>query len=98
MTVMRRSDKLKFMSPIADRTRPREGTMPPDPSEIARFAKLVKLMRQAQHRYFDGDRSPASISQAKDLERRVDRAVTWILGHRQPGLTFGQDKQGGNER
>lgn len=57
-----------------------------DHNELVRLAKLVKLMRAAQRQYFAGDRSDAVIAQAKDYERRVDRAVKWVLDHRQGEL------------
>jgi hypothetical protein len=63
--------------------------MDPDTTELVRFAKLVSLMRSVQRAYFDGDRSPACIGQARDLERRVDKATRWILDHRQPKLPLG---------
>lgn len=50
---------------------------------IERFAKLVKLMRAAQSRYFEGDRRNATINMSIDLERRVDRGVRWVSDHRE---------------
>lgn len=55
-----------------------------DPSELVRLAKLVKLMRDGQRKYFNGDRSPATLAAVKDYERRVDKAVKWVILHRQP--------------
>lgn len=55
--------------------------VPADP-ELVRLAKLVKLMRAAQKEFFAGDKSPAKVKLAKDLERRVDRAVSWVLANR----------------
>jgi len=54
-----------------------------DPSELVRLARLVKLMRDGQRKYFAGDRSPATLAAVKDYERRVDKAVKWIMIHRQ---------------
>jgi hypothetical protein len=63
-------------------------TPPVEPNELVRLAKLVKLMRTAQKRFFDGDRSRAALSQARDLERRVDKAVVWVIEHRQGQRKF----------
>lgn len=53
---------------------------PPPESDIVRLAKLVKLCRDAQNRVLrGGDRSPSAVGAARDLERRVDIAVTWVL-------------------
>lgn len=59
-----------------------------DPSELVRLAKLVKAMRSVQKRYYAGDHSTATLTTAKDLERRVDKAVDWVLDHRQPRQTM----------
>jgi hypothetical protein len=59
-------------------------TEPPSETEVVRLAKLVKLMRDSQRRYFGGDRSAEAIAHAKDLERRVDKAIAWVLAHRGP--------------
>lgn len=53
-------------------------------SEVYRLAKLVGLMRASQRRYSDGDRSPESLRHARDLERRVDAALAWVLERRSP--------------
>jgi hypothetical protein len=58
----------------------------PDPSELHRFARLVQLLRSLQCRYAAGDRSDALRAQLADATRRVDRAISWILAHRQPML------------
>jgi len=39
------------------------------------FVDLVKRMRQAQTDYFKGGRSSESLNTARDLERKVDRAI-----------------------
>lgn len=48
------------------------------------LAQLVRDMRQAQCTYFR-DRSPQALSRSKELERRVDRAVSEVLD-KQPKL------------
>ena len=63
-------------------------------SELADFAALVKSMRDAQRRFFKGDRSPAAIRDAMDLERRVDESIRVIGGERQ-GALFGRDERNG---
>ncbi|MFO0961264.1 MAG: hypothetical protein U0800_28115 [Isosphaeraceae bacterium] len=51
-----------------------------DPAEVlTRFAKLVKLLRANQREFFKGDKSSTRVNQCKDLERRVDKAVDWVL-------------------
>ena len=55
-------------------------------NELVRFAKLFKLMRSLQRAYFDGDRSATTLAQARDTERRVDKAIAWIVSHRQGSL------------
>ena len=54
--------------------------------DIVRLARLVREMRQAQARYFGGDRSRQAIGAAKDLEKRVDKAVGWVLDQHQAEL------------
>lgn len=46
--------------------------------KIDDLAKLVREMREAQRSYFT-ERSPQWLSKAKELERRVDRAVADVL-------------------
>jgi hypothetical protein len=60
-------------------------------SDLVRFAKLVKLMRAMQKRYFDGERTATVVSQARDLERRVDKAVAWVIKRHEPRLFPGDD-------
>lgn len=48
------------------------------------LAELVRQMREAQRLYFR-ERSPQALSVAKELERRVDRAVDEVLNE-QPKL------------
>jgi hypothetical protein len=55
-------------------------------NELLRLAKLVTMMRAAQRKWFDGDHSKAVLVQCRDLERRVDRAVKWVIEHRQGDL------------
>jgi hypothetical protein len=55
-------------------------------NELLRLAKLVKVMRAAHQKWADGDHSRAVLTQCRDLERRVDRAVQWVLEHRQGEL------------
>lgn len=62
-------------------TDPGRGDDPRD--ELLRFARLVKLMRALQGRYFDGERSATLLRQCRDAERRVDKAVRWIEDNRQ---------------
>ena len=57
---------------------------------LVRFAKLAKVMREVQKHYFDGDRSIETIRQAKDLERRVDKAIAWVLTHAAGNPTQGK--------
>ena len=59
---------------------------PPEETEVVRLAKLVKVMRDLQKRYFDGEKNSTVLKQSKDYERRVDKAVRWVLAHRQPEL------------
>jgi hypothetical protein len=66
--------------------------------EIVRLAKLVRLMRSAQTRYFRGDKSRASMSAALDLEKRVDTAVAWVIGNRQRDLFPGGPSRPGAYR
>ena len=58
---------------------------PPEETEVVRLAKLVALMRGAQKSFFES-RNATVLKQSKDLERRVDKAVAWVLTHRQPEL------------
>jgi hypothetical protein len=62
-------------------------------NELLRFAKLVKLMRSMQKRYFDGDRSRECLIQARDCEARVDKAVWWILSNRQGTLPLDSQRR-----
>ena len=51
------------------------------------FARLVKGMRDAQNRFFKGDRSAEAVRYARDFERRVDKALDEILRpDREPSL------------
>jgi len=59
-----------------------------DEPEIIRFARLVRSMRAAQIQFFKGDKSPALLNTAKDLELRVDKALRWIDQHRSQGDLF----------
>ena len=45
--------------------------------KLKELAELVKQMRQAQRQYFK-ERSPQWLSQARELERRVDKAIADI--------------------
>ena len=62
---------------------------PPEETEVVRLAKLVALMRGAQKSFFES-RNATVLKQSKDLERRVDKAVKWVLAHRQ-GELFAPD-------
>jgi hypothetical protein len=54
------------------------------------FVDLVKRMRQAQSDYFKGGRSAESLNTARDLERKVDRAIKDIeAGPPKPDLFSG---------
>lgn len=57
----------------------------PDKTEpdIVRLARLVRSMRDAQSRYFR-DRSTANMRASVDLEKRVDKAVGYVLRKDQP--------------
>lgn len=57
------------------------GKIPMEPMDD--FATLVKQMRRAQKRYFR-ERSPQTLNESKDLERRVDRALEAMVAT--PGL------------
>ena len=46
------------------------------------LARLVKSMREVQKRFFAGERSSELIRQAKDWERRTDKAVAEVLDDR----------------
>ena len=50
--------------------------------EVYRLAMLVARMRAKQVEYFK-TRSSAVLGEAKDLEKQVDRAVEWVLLHRE---------------
>jgi hypothetical protein len=50
------------------------------------YAKLVRDMRKAQSRWFRGDKSTEALNQARDYERRVDRATAEILAPPQSTL------------
>ena len=56
------------------------GPSVPDP-DIIRFAKLAKLMRDGQKKFFAGTKTAAHIAYCKDLETRLDRAIAWVLKH-----------------
>jgi hypothetical protein len=58
----------------------------PEDTELVRLAKLVKLMRDAQRHYFAGDKSAVTLAMARQFEQRVDKAVKWVLEHRQGRL------------
>lgn len=45
---------------------------------LEEFAELVRQMREAQKRFFKGDRSAHLVGRAKALERQVDDAVETI--------------------
>lgn len=64
---------------------------------IHELARLVKAMRAAQSRYFRGS-SRQNLLEAKDAERRVDRALESILANSFP-LLEGADgaSSGGDE-
>lgn len=60
----------------------------PEPgSDFHRFARLVLLMRAAQRDYFR-TRSGTALDQSKDLERRVDIALGWLLDRERPSSLF----------
>ena len=68
---------------------------PAEETEVVRLAKLVKLMRDTQKRFFAGDKGRTTVMLAKDYEHRVDKAVAWILKHRQEqGELFPANGQG----
>jgi hypothetical protein len=66
---------------MMSRILPSSASAPKD-TELLRLAKLVKLMRGVQTSHDRGDRSATTRNQKLDLERRVDKAVTWVLAHR----------------
>jgi hypothetical protein len=53
---------------------------------VQELALLVKNCRDAQKRFFKGDRSADAVRISKDWERRVDDAVDSILKPPTPGL------------
>jgi hypothetical protein len=62
---------------------------------IIPFARLVKEMRALQREFFTtkaADRPPDLVFRAKELEKRVDRAVAEVLGAAQPTL-FGEEEE-----
>ena len=62
--------------------------------KIDELARLVRQMRDAQRTYFR-ERSPQSLSFAKELERRIDRAVSDVLDKQ--AKLFGVDSETGAE-
>ena len=46
--------------------------------KLRELAELVRQMRDAQRQYFS-ERSPQVLSKAKELERRVDSEVKYIM-------------------
>ena len=46
--------------------------------KVDELAELVRQMRDAQKKYFK-EREPLALSMARELERRVDKAVTDTL-------------------
>jgi hypothetical protein len=48
------------------------------------FLDLVAKMRSAQQRYFRGDKSGATLSLSKSLERQVDKAIDDMLNPQLP--------------
>ena len=59
--------------------------------DVVELAKLGKQMREAQNRFFRGDRDATAVRIAKDWERRFDRAVEEVLGAGQPSLFLEED-------
>lgn len=58
--------------------------------KVHELAELVRQMRDAQKSYFR-ERSPQWLSQSKELERRVDRAVSDVLDRQ--GTLFDRSRQ-----
>jgi hypothetical protein len=50
----------------------------PTPEQIEHFAALVREMRRLQKKWFGGDRSTATLHEAKKAERAVDKALEEI--------------------
>lgn len=55
---------------------------------VEELAKLVVQMRKAQTRYFN-TRDRTHLNESKDLERRVDAALAFVL-HPQTPTLFGE--------
>jgi hypothetical protein len=47
--------------------------------DIEEYARLVARMRAKQKEFFGGRKTAQTVGEAKDLERRVDRATAEIL-------------------
>lgn len=58
------------------------------------FRELVKRMRTVQKAWFKGDRSSETLSEAKRLERAVDKAIQ--EGDQEPDL-FSRSESAGSE-
>lgn len=56
---------------------------------VIELARLVVQMRAVQKRFFAGDRSSATIAEAKAKERRVDEATRQVLTGQRQGSLFG---------
>lgn len=81
-------EALDRITPPGARTAP---TQPQPEPEIVRLARRVKLMRDAQRKWFDGDKSSATFRLCRQLEGQVDKALAWVLKHRQGELFAAQD-------
>lgn len=78
----------------------------PDPidpdNDLVRLAKLVLAMREAQRKYFRGRKggpnaalmTAAHLERSKELERKVDQAVAWVLKYHQPQENLFLDADG----
>ena len=53
---------------------------------LLELAHLVKRMREKQKQFFRGARSAQVVAEAKDLERKVDQALSEILHPPRPSL------------
>lgn len=47
--------------------------------KVWEYADLVRRMREAQKRFFAGDKTGAAVGLAKQLERQVDAATAEVL-------------------
>ena len=55
-------------------------------TDLQKFARLVIQMRKRQQEYFKAPGDKTVLSQARDLERKVDQAARDIINPQGPGL------------